>query len=131
MSEKFVPKDWISKLSQKQQDIVKYSLKGPPTSRPTSVKFVTNWLRDIALDFSQDNMKKISPPSLENFEMDLQYCTVNYYSNLMHAMEIIGYNHPEENTRDIALGYYAAMVEFLHLNPETKEELNSRLEDRV
>lgn len=83
------------------------------------------------LDSSTDYMKDLPFPSLDDFQRDLEYCTMHYYCHLMHAMEIIGYNHPKEETRDIALGYYAAMVEFQHLNPETKEELNSRLEDKV
>ncbi len=131
MDNDLIQQDWISNLPQRQQEIVKYSLKGPPTTRPTSVKDVITWLRSIASDSPVKNMEDLPRPSIEKFEMDLQYCTMNYYSHLMHTMEIIGYNHPEENTRDIALGYYAAMVEFLHLNPETKEELNSRLEDKV
>ncbi len=131
MESSIAQKDWISKLSKQQQEIVMYSLKGPPTTVPTSMKITTKWLNDIVLDSPKQNMEDFYHPLIEKFENDLRYCTVHYYSHLMQAMEIIGYNHPKEDIRDVALGYYAAMVEFLHLNPETKEELNSRLEDKV
>ena len=49
----------------------------------------------------------------------------------MHAVEIIGYTHPKEEVRKIAGNYYFGLVTALHLNPETKEQLNKRLEDKV
>jgi hypothetical protein len=134
MSKGFVLQDWMGELPWKQQSVIISSLRGPDTSRPASVKVITRWLRGITqnnADPSTDYMRNLPFLSLEDFQRDLEYCTMHYYCHLMHAMEIIGYNHPEEQTKDIALGYYAAMVEFLHLNPETKDELNSRLEDKV
>ena len=130
----FVLQDWMGELPWKQQSVVLSSLRGPDTSRPEGVKVITRWLRGITqnnADPSTDYMKDLPFPSLEKFQRDLEYCTMHYYCRLMHALEIIGYNHPTEDIRDVALGYYAAMVEFQHLNPETKEQLNSRLEDMV
>jgi hypothetical protein len=50
----------------------------------------------------------------------------------MHSLEIIGYCHPDENVQRTAQWLYAAMVHSLHLNIETKEEMNERLtEDRI
>ncbi len=134
MSKGFVLQDWMAELPWKQQSVVLSSLRGPDTSRPVGVKVITRWLRGITqnnADPSTDYMKDLPFPSLEEFQRDLEYCTMHYYCHLMHAMGIIGYNHPEEKTKDIAIRYYAAMVDFLHLNPETKEQLNKRLEDRV
>lgn len=134
MSKGFVLQEWMSELPWKQQSVILSSLRGPDTSRPAGVKVITRWLRGITqnnADPSTDYMKDLPFPSLEEFQRDLEYCTMHYYCHLMHTLEIIGYNHPKEKIRDIAIGYYAAMVEFQHLNPETKEELNSRLEDKV
>lgn len=134
MGKGFVLQDWMGELPWKQQSVILSSLRGPDTSRPGNVKIINRWLRGITqhnADSTTDYMKKIDFPSLESFQRDLEYCTMHYYCHLMHTLEIIGYNHPEENIKDIALRYYAAMVEFQHLNPETKEELNKRLEDKV
>jgi hypothetical protein len=134
MSKGFVLQNWMGELPWKQQSVVLSALRGPDTSRPPSVKIINRWLRGIIqnnADTSTDYMKELPFPSLENFQRDLEYCTMHYYCHLMHTLEIIGYNHPDESIRDIGLTYYSAMVEFQHLNPETKEELNKRLEDRV
>lgn len=135
MGKGFVLRDWMAELPWKQQSVIISSLRGPDTGpRPASVKTITRWLRGITqnnADSSTDYMKDLPFPPIEKFQRDLEYCTMHYYCHLMHALEIIGYNHPEEKTKDIALGYYAAMVEFQHLNPETKEELNKRLEDKI
>ncbi|MGY4884047.1 MAG: hypothetical protein ACP5NZ_00520 [Nanobdellota archaeon] len=131
MSEKLSTQKWISNLYNKQKDILGHSLTGPPTTCPTTVNNAVNWMMSVCLDSSLLKKFDLSVPSIENFEKDLQYCTMHYYSHLMQSMEIIGYNHPDENIRDIALGYYAAMVEFLHLSPETKEDMSRRLEDKI
>jgi hypothetical protein len=134
MSKGFVLQEWMGELPWKQQSVILSSLRGPDTSRPASVKVITRWLRGItqnSADPSTDYMKKLPFPSLEEFQRDLEYCTMHYYAHLTHALGIIGYNHPKKETREIANKYYSAMAEFLHLNPETKEQLNKRLEDKV
>lgn len=56
----------------------------------------------------------------------------HWYSHVMHALEIIGYCHPESMIRGQELGLYVAMVRSFHLNPETAEQLYERLtEDRI
>jgi hypothetical protein len=56
----------------------------------------------------------------------------HWYAHAMHALEIIGYRHPDVDTALTALELYNAMVENLHLNPETAHEMNVRLaEDRI
>lgn len=134
MSKGTVLQEWMSELPWKEQSVILSSLRGPDGFRPGSVKIINRWLRGIVqnnADTSTDYMKELPFPSLEDFQRDLEYCTMHYYCHLMHSMEIVGYNHPEEKTRVIANKYYSAMVNFLHLNPETKEQLNKRLEDKL
>ena len=129
-----VLQDWMGELPWKQQSVILSSLRGPDTHRPEHVKKINRWLRAITqnnADTSTDYMLEISHPLLEELQRDLEYCTMHYYCHLMHAMGIIGHNHPEEKTKNIAINYYAAMVDFLHLNPETKDQMNKRLEDKV
>jgi len=49
----------------------------------------------------------------------------------MHAMEIIGYFHPNLDTRAAAYFIYEAMTDALHTSVEYKEELVIRLKDGV
>ena len=56
----------------------------------------------------------------------------HWYSHIMHALEIIGYHHPDRHTADTALILYHEMVHSFHLNPETRQEQWERLtEDRI
>lgn len=56
----------------------------------------------------------------------------HWYAHLMHAYEIVGYEHPNANIRATAHGIYRRFVHNLHLNPETRERLWERLtEDRL
>ena len=134
MNNGLVLKEWMGKLSWKQQSVILSSLRGPDNSRPGSIKILTRWLREITqnnADPSTDYMTNLPHPSVDELHRDLEYCSMHYYAHLMHAMEIIGYNHPDQKIAELAIGYYKNMVEFLHLNPETKEELNKRLADKV
>lgn len=56
----------------------------------------------------------------------------HWYSHAMHALEVIGYHHPEQKIRAQAFKLYAAMVHNMHLNVEYKEDQWLRLtEDRI
>lgn len=57
---------------------------------------------------------------------------LHWYSHVMHALEIIGYEHPSGEVRVIASRMYFQMVHALHLNPESTAQQRERLtEDRI
>lgn len=56
----------------------------------------------------------------------------HWYSHVMHALEIIGYKHPNLNTKAAARILYYALAHNLHLNIETEQQMDARLtEDRI
>lgn len=56
----------------------------------------------------------------------------HWYAHAMHALEIIAYRHPNRNIGATAFQLYDRMVRNLHLNLETKAEMDERLgEDRI
>ncbi len=56
----------------------------------------------------------------------------HWYSHAMHALEIIGYRHPDGKIAEQAEVLYRRMVDNMHLNPETADEMIERLsEDRI
>lgn len=134
MNNGFVLKDWMSELPWKEQSVILSSLRGPDLSRPVAVKKLNRWLRSITqnnADSSTEYMKEIVLPDIEDLKEEVGYCTMHYFTHLMHALEIIGYKHPDKFIRDMGEKYYLGLVDFAHLNPETKEQLDKRLEDRV
>jgi hypothetical protein len=55
----------------------------------------------------------------------------HWYGHVMHALEVIGYRHPQQEVAAVAYMMYAKMVDNLHLVPETKTQMIARLsEDR-
>lgn len=56
----------------------------------------------------------------------------HWYSHCMHALEILGYCHPDPKVRADSHQMYVKMVRNMHLNPETVEQMYERLtEDRI
>jgi len=56
----------------------------------------------------------------------------HWYSHIMHALEVIGFRHPDMLVRSTAYRLYAEMVYSLHLNVESREQFIQRLsEDRI
>ena len=54
---------------------------------------------------------------------------LHFYQHFMHGAQIIGYEHPEVAISAWWNFVYKKMVNGLHLNPESSEELNKRLGD--
>ena len=57
---------------------------------------------------------------------------LHWFSHLMHCFEVVGYRHPDKITAGIANKIYFRLVDSLHLNQETREEIIAHLsEDRI
>lgn len=57
---------------------------------------------------------------------------LHWNTHVMHALEVIGYRHPNIMCRSTAYQLYQEMVHSLHLNVETADEMIRRLsEDRL
>jgi len=129
-----VIKDWMGILPWKQQSVVLSSLRGPDTTYHPNIKKINRWIRSITqnnADMSSHYMKKETLPSIEEIEKEAEFCTIHYLSHLLGGLEIIGYKHPDKTISNIAQKYYLSLVNrVLHLNPETKDQLENRLRDK-
>jgi hypothetical protein len=54
---------------------------------------------------------------------------LHYYSHAMHAFQILGAHHPDDQTRIFWQQIYERMCHALHVWPETPAQLNERLGD--
>lgn len=72
-----------------------------------------------------------TPP--EKFKpSEFGHLPLHWYTHVMHALEIIGNCHPEFTFAQEANQLYQSMVHGLHLNPESREQMFTRLtEDRI
>lgn len=53
----------------------------------------------------------------------------HFLMHFMHGAEILGYFHPDETNRKWWNKFYNTLVNDMHLQPETKEEITRRLSD--
>jgi hypothetical protein len=63
-------------------------------------------------------------------DFQLDSYPMHWLLHFTHAVEIIGYKHPDHNIRDYWLHLYFRIVKALHMHPETREEMEHRLRDK-
>ena len=56
---------------------------------------------------------------------------VHWFLHLLQAAEIAGYKCPHDSVREYWAYFYATGVHAMHLNPETREQMDARLSDNV
>jgi hypothetical protein len=81
---------------------------------------------------SQEGAFMMSTPPSPFKPSEFGHLPEHWYAHAMHALEVIGYRHPDTPIAEMALEMYLKMVHNLHLQPETKEQMITRLsEDRL
>ena len=136
MRENYVLQKWMGEIPMKQQSVLLSSLRGPDNTFSHNIKKITKWIRaTIQKNADPTNKGYMRPeglPLIEEIEKELEYCTVHYAVHLISALEIIGYQHPDKKIASIANNYYSTLVsQTFNMRPETRKQLNCRLEDRI
>lgn len=73
-----------------------------------------------------------SSPAFKALSQEIDGLPIHYVMHVMHAIEIIGYHHPELEVRMEYYNRYLHLVDKFHLKPEKATEMEDRLnEDRV
>lgn len=150
-----VLQDWVAGLPMMQQTVLLTAVRGPdglPKYHPT--KLVLRWYRRCILLSALDGKVLCAPwdqnggsftgPSCEltgepwPVQMDrritdylraLDEVPHHFQLHLLHAIEILGYKHPEQHIRDWWWRVYERLVHDMHLWPETEEQMDARLGD--
>lgn len=151
---------WVSDLPMMQQTVLLTAVRGPDTlPKYHPAKFLLRWYRRCILLSAMDG-KILTDPSSSNGgsftgpscakpssltdttwqdQMDMRVTDylraldevpLHFHMHLLHAVEIVGYKHPEN---DIGawwlINVYWRFVKDLHLAPESESSLNARLGD--
>jgi len=135
--------DWIAELPFTQQAVLMLTLRGPDgLPKVCSTKALLFYIRGVVLKPAYPGLENVGeyiPDSFmridfENFDAtSAQYFNSvdeyphHFIMHLVHAAEIIGYNHPNEFWAGKFLHFYKYACKSLHMTPETKEELFKRL----
>lgn len=156
---KSVLQEWVGDLSMMQQTVLLTAIRGPdglPKYGP--VKMLTRWFRRCILYSAMDGKIFTDPqergggsftgPSVtyvagddsglweplmdevvDGFMQLEDTIPHHFYLHLVHAVEILGYKHPDKRIRFWWNGLYLRLVHAFHLHPEAESELDARLGD--
>lgn len=152
----FVLQEWVSGISMMQQTVLLTAIRGPDgLPKYGGVKMLLRWYRRCVLlsamdgrvlpDPCEPNGGSFTGPSIARncpecweLEMDAHVGTYlkevdaiphHFQMHLIHAVEIVGYKHPDGRISNWWRHVYLRLVNALHLRPETEEEMDARLGD--
>lgn len=138
LGEGFVVREWIKPLTWKQQTVLLTAVRGcddRPINHP--VKPIIQEYRSIVLydavpteDSDDGFMNKFTDEELTDFLNYVDEYPLHWFTHFLHAVEIVGYKHPDEDIRGRWHNLYTTLCEDgLKVNPESKSRLDERLED--
>lgn len=133
-----VVKEWVSTIPYKMQAVLLLSLRGcDGTLKEDPSKMITRALRSVLFhpavkNFNDEGMfMSVNAITLQNaierFSQNLDHYPNHFITHLMHAMEIIGYKHPDIKTSEFWSGAYKSCCSGMHLNHENECQLDARL----
>lgn len=139
-----VVQDWLSNCTLKQQTVLLCALRGCDgvSKEDPSKTFVRQYRRLILRDAGPPDadFMKFYDPSDRGYKMsfhdlvgvfasDIDHYPMHWLMHFIHAMEIVGYKHPDTTILGQAHYFYITLADALHLTIETEEDLDERLAD--
>lgn len=148
--------EWTEDISMMQQTVLISAVRGPDgIVKYSDVKNLIRWFRRCVLISATDGEVLTNPYSLsggsftgpsysggtkggweypmcrvvDGYIRSLDAIPHHFQLHLMHAIEIIGYKHPDDRIRAWWYSVYLRLVADMHLSPETEETLDHRLGD--
>lgn len=129
-----VLQDWVCCISWKKQTVLLVSLRSPDTLTPLSFKAITIWLRthvlknaDPQTGFMHGNLQVL--PLFEHIDREFERLPLHMAHHIILALEVIGFDHPDPEVQAAAWKFYHDAVDAQHLNPETRDQYESRYQD--
>lgn len=130
---------WVTELGLRHQGVLLTVIRGcddAPKHDPS--KLFTRCVRDMILrpfcgdpSKAQTFIEHVGADELarrfDAFRKNLDHYPHHYVMHVIHAIEIIGYHYPGPVVADPWLSMYQRLCHGLHVNPETKEQLDDRL----
>jgi hypothetical protein len=137
--QKSIIQDWVAELGLRHQGVLMTVIRGCDTApKDDPSKLLTRCVRAEILNAHCGDAQKcatfiqrVSDGELrirfEAYRKNLDHYPHHFVMHMVHAIEIIGYCHPDLNTRLTWSSYYLMLCRGLHVNPESKEQLDARL----
>lgn len=157
MSEKGpVTQPWVHNLPFMQQTVLLTAIRGPDgIAKYHPSKFLLRWFRRCILLSAMDGKALTNPydsnggsftgpsidrPAVPGWEAAMDEVVSQYLRSLdelphhfqlhfIHAVEIVGYKHPDRIIRGWWIKTYQRLVHDMHLWPEEADQMDARLGD--
>lgn len=133
--------EWVSTLTFQQQALLMTGMRGPDGSeKHNGAKYIVRYLRAIVLkpagnwqgkndnDFMWGDYTLFDHYAFE-FWNNHDHYPHHFIMHLFHCAEVIGYKHPDHGIRWRWNQFYLGGCRAFHLNPETEEQMDNRLND--
>lgn len=141
-AQRSVMRDWAMDLPLRHQGVLLAAVRGcdgmpkensaKPLVRAIRYAFMNPAdQREVGMPsaFMQDYF---SEKELKGFLSDWDHYPIHFVQHLMHACQVIGYKHPDDDMRLRFRTAYYRVVKKLHLEPEDELKMDNRLcEDRI
>jgi len=141
--------DWVLRLTIMQQSVLASAVRAPDGMRKFHpAKMLVRWYRRSVLVSAFDGKPLLDPHApgggsftgpltgdytvqqmQDEFMLARDEMSLHYYAHMMHAAQIIGCYHPDDDVRDFWETLYKRMVNALHLNTESYSQMALRLSD--
>lgn len=130
---------WVRTIGLRHQGVLVSIIRGcDDEPRNSKTKMLTRCIREVllvphCLDSAKAStfIEKVDDAELQrrmdDVRRDLDHLPHHFVMHLIHAIEIIGYKHPNSAIAGIWLSYYERLVRCFHMNPETEQQLDERL----
>ncbi len=135
-----VVRKWVSELTWKQQGVLFCAMRGVDgfpkehVSKPLTRMYRRTVLKCADLHGNTGFMEGelLNQDVADTFLKDqLDSYPMHWLLHFMHAVQIIGYKHPDPRTRAFWYSLYCCMVYDMHLNTELEKHMDNRLKDGV
>ena len=134
-----VVNDWLNVCSLKQQTVLLSALRGcDGKMKEDYSKPFTRKLRSVLLRNAGGVQTKgkfmadfVGNEELSAFISNLDHYPMHWLLHFLHAIEIVGYKHPDKLIRDFWYNLYYEIVNALHLSVESESALDVRLADEI
>lgn len=136
---KSVLQDWVASLGLRHQGVLLTAVRGCDTApKHDPSKMLSRAYRGTILNchcgdaakaqtFIEDVRGHDLFERFKAFRKNLDHYPHHYIAHVMHAAEIVGYKHPDEVTRLHWRQFYELLCLGFHVNPETEQQLDERL----
>lgn len=140
---KSVLQDWVMELQLREQGTLLTGIRGcdlatKPPGEETPERKLVSFLRYCILNPADPREVDIpnaffqSTPPFDWRPSQFGHFPVHWYEHLFLCFEVVAYRSPNALNAKYAFEIYEKMVHAMHLNIETKEQMEARLgEDRI